>query len=110
MTWGRYDSLAAKGRDLLMHNGADGTATGTAATYTPAEGSAFSVNVIFTYFVGALDVREQALIKVRASDVSAPNRGDYIVLDGDSTQWVVNDVREQPSIFELRCVATLERS
>lgn len=110
MTWGRYDTLAAKGRDLLLHHGSDGGAAGTAATYTTAEGVSSSVQVIFTFFVGALDNREQALIKVRSSDVSSPQSGDYVVLDGETTQWVVNDVRDQPSIFELRCIATKVRS
>lgn len=86
------------------------TRAATVAAYTTAEGTSVgNIDVVFRFFVGALDNRENALIVLSPDDVSNPNEGDFLVISGESVRWYVNDVRERSDLFELRVIRTKDR-
>lgn len=83
----------------------------TVCAYTTAEGTSVgNIDVVYRFFVGALDNRESSLVILSPSDVSDPNEGDFLVISGESVRWYVNDVRERGDLLELRCIRTKERS
>lgn len=84
----------------------------TTAMFTYARtGVTVSVPVIFNEFVGAIDDRRRAIFTVAAADFSIPpDRGDFFVLEGETSRWTVLDVRDdQAGGIELRCDGTLRR-
>lgn len=89
--------LVAQKGELVTYEVDDGTTTA-------------NVPITFVFFVGALDENENALVQISSADVSAPVEGDQILRSGESTRWIVNDVREQPGIFELRVVRRKDRT
>lgn len=82
------------------------------AEFTVAKtGATSTVWVIFNEFVGAIDDRRRAIFTVAAADFATPpDRGDYFVLEGETSRWTVMDVRDdQAGGIELRCDGTLRR-
>lgn len=99
-----FDSLFGGGRGLIF------SVHGRAATYHTAAGASSSVTVTFYEQIGATDDIQVLNLNIRASDVAEPVEGDYLVLDGESTNLVVVNVKEQPNgDFVLRCRSRIPR-
>lgn len=93
-----FDGLYAGGRGLIF------SVHGRAATYYTAAGTSSAVTVTFYEQIGATDDIQVLNLTIRASDVAAPAEGDYLNLDGETTNLVVVNVKEQPNgDFVLRC-------
>ena len=106
MSFGSYPALADTALDDIYH------VHGAAAThYDQGEvpHTATACTVVFQFFVGALDNRENAIIRVRISDIALVETGNYFILDGDTERWNVNDVRDIPGQFECRVIKTKPR-
>lgn len=83
------------------------------ATFTAAStGTETEISVIFNEFVGAVDEFGRAVFTADRDDfASAPKRGDYFVLAGETTRWWIVDVRDDKSGgYELRADVTLEET
>lgn len=89
---------------------------GEAATfyYAAAPSTGYSVTPTFNEQVGAIDGFRRAVFTVDADAepfaTTAPLRGDFFVLSGETDRWVVVDVRDDKAgAIELRCDGTLVR-
>ena len=83
----------------------------TDATYTVASTQVTTTKqVIFNEQVGFVDNRRRAVFTFDRDDVSAPVRGDYFVIDGETDRWTIVDVRDdRAGGIEVRCDGTMER-
>jgi hypothetical protein len=103
-----FETLMGHAFDSLMG------AEGEAATLYRAAGTPASqeITVIFNEFVGFVDDRRRAVFTLRGADLTggAVNRSDYFVLDGETDQWSIVDVRDDKAGgIEVRADGALER-
>lgn len=102
-----FENMMAHGLRVMRERLAE------SATLYKADGSASqTVQVIFNEQVGFVDNRRRAVWTMKGSDLTTGdiNRGDYFVLDGETDQWTVVDVRDDKSGgIEVRADGALER-
>lgn len=99
-----FDSLYSGGRGLIF------SVHGRTATYYTAAGASSSVTVTFYEQIGATDDIQVLNLTIRASEVTEPQEGDYLVLTGGSTNLVIVNVKEQPNgDWVLRCRSRIPR-
>lgn len=99
-----FDDIFSGGRGLIY------SVHGRSATYYTAAGSSSSVTVTFYEQIGATDSVQVLNLTLRASDVAAPAEGDYLILDGETTQLVIVNIKELPNgDWVLRCRSQLTK-
>ena len=85
---------------------------GEAATLYYGDGSGSqAITVIFNEFVGFVDDRRRSVWTFKGVDVTgvSADRGDYFVLDGETDQWEIVDVRDDKAGgIEVRADGALE--
>lgn len=82
------------------------------ATLYKPDGTSQALYVIFNEFVGFVDDRRRAVWTWKAADVTigTVDRGWYFVLDGETDQWSVVDVRDDKAGgIEARADGALEK-